>query len=60
MGLGLFSLLMRLRGKLYETRLLHMFAMVMGPRGLHRRAGRVDHHRDRTAAVHGLRFAAHR
>src|SRR6202790_3596 len=33
MGLGLFSLLMRLRGKLYETRLLHMFAMAMGPAG---------------------------
>src|SRR6478672_960559 len=27
LGLGLLSLLMRLRGKLYETRLLHMFAM---------------------------------
>jgi cytochrome d ubiquinol oxidase subunit I len=33
MGLGLFSLLMRLRGKLYDTRLLHMFALVMGPAG---------------------------
>jgi cytochrome d ubiquinol oxidase subunit I len=33
MGLGLFSLLMRWRGKLYETRLLHMFAMAMGPAG---------------------------
>src|SRR5256884_5337584 len=33
MGLGLFSLLMRWRGKLYETRLLHVFAMAMGPAG---------------------------
>jgi cytochrome d ubiquinol oxidase subunit I len=33
MGLGLFSLMMRWRGKLYETRLLHMFAMAMGPAG---------------------------
>src|SRR3954470_21727399 len=33
MGLGLFSLLMRLRGKLYDTRLLHIFALVMGPAG---------------------------
>ena len=33
LGLGLFSLLMRLRGKLYETRLLHMFALAMGPAG---------------------------
>src|SRR4030088_2737206 len=33
MGLGLFSLLMRRRGKTYETRLLHMFAMAMGPAG---------------------------
>jgi len=33
MGLGLFSLLMRLRGKLYETRLLHLFALAMGPAG---------------------------
>src|SRR6476659_838826 len=33
MGLGLFSLLMRLRGKLYETRLLHLFAVTMGPAG---------------------------
>src|ERR1700712_3875915 len=33
LGLGLFSLLMRIRGKLYETRLLHLFAMAMGPAG---------------------------
>ena len=33
MALGLFSLLMRLRGKLYETRLLHLFALAMGPAG---------------------------
>jgi cytochrome d ubiquinol oxidase subunit I len=33
MGLGLFSLLMRFRGKLYETRLLHMVAIAMGPAG---------------------------
>ena len=33
MGLGLFSLLMRLRGKLYETRLLHLFAVAMAPAG---------------------------
>jgi cytochrome bd ubiquinol oxidase subunit I len=33
MGLGLFSLLMRWRGKLYETRLLHLFAIAMGPAG---------------------------
>jgi cytochrome d ubiquinol oxidase subunit I len=33
LGLGLFSLLMRLRGTLYEQRLLHMFAVAMGPAG---------------------------
>src|SRR4029077_12589702 len=33
MGLGLFSLLMRFRGKLYEARPLHLFAVAMGPAG---------------------------
>ena len=33
MGLGLFSLWMRWRGTLYESRLLHMFAVAMGPAG---------------------------
>jgi cytochrome d ubiquinol oxidase subunit I len=33
MGLGLFSLLMRWRGALYESRVLHIFAMAMGPAG---------------------------
>src|SRR5947209_2314876 len=33
MGLGLLSLWMRWRGQLYASRLLHMFAMVMGPAG---------------------------
>jgi cytochrome d ubiquinol oxidase subunit I len=33
LGLGLLSLLMRFRGKFYESRLLHVFAMVMGPAG---------------------------
>jgi cytochrome d ubiquinol oxidase subunit I len=33
MGLGLFSLWMRWRGRLYESRLLHIFAMIMGPAG---------------------------
>jgi cytochrome d ubiquinol oxidase subunit I len=33
LGLGLFSLLARLRGKLFEWRLLHRFALVMGPAG---------------------------
>src|SRR5438445_3391137 len=33
LGLGLFSLLMRWRGKLYEARLLHRFAVAMGPAG---------------------------
>src|SRR6202023_899845 len=33
LGLGLFSLLMRWRGTLYEQRLLHMFAVAMGPAG---------------------------
>ena len=33
LGLGLFSLLMRWRGALYEQRLLHMFAVAMGPAG---------------------------
>jgi cytochrome d ubiquinol oxidase subunit I len=33
MGLGLLSLWMRWRGQLYTSRLLHMFAMVMGPAG---------------------------
>jgi cytochrome bd ubiquinol oxidase subunit I len=33
LALGLFSLWTRWRGTLYETRLLHMFAMAMGPAG---------------------------
>jgi len=33
MGLGLFSLWNRWRGTLYQSRLLHMFAMAMGPAG---------------------------
>jgi cytochrome d ubiquinol oxidase subunit I len=33
MALGLFSLWARWRGTLYETRLLHLFAMAMGPAG---------------------------
>jgi cytochrome d ubiquinol oxidase subunit I len=33
MGLGLLSLWMRWRGQLYQSRLLHIFAMVMGPAG---------------------------
>jgi cytochrome bd ubiquinol oxidase subunit I len=33
LALGLFSLWKRWRGELYESRLLHMFAMVMGPAG---------------------------
>jgi cytochrome d ubiquinol oxidase subunit I len=33
MALGLLSLWMRWRGRLYESRLLHIFAMVMGPAG---------------------------
>jgi cytochrome d ubiquinol oxidase subunit I len=33
LGLGLFSLLMRIRGKLYDTRLLHFCAVTMGPAG---------------------------
>jgi cytochrome d ubiquinol oxidase subunit I len=33
MGLGLLSLLMRFRGALYSSRLLHLFAVAMGPAG---------------------------
>jgi cytochrome d ubiquinol oxidase subunit I len=33
MGLGLFSLWERWRGMLYQSRLLHAFAMAMGPAG---------------------------
>src|SRR6202048_471475 len=33
LALGLFSLWMRWRGRLYQSRLLHMFALVMGPAG---------------------------
>jgi cytochrome d ubiquinol oxidase subunit I len=33
MGLGLLSLWMRWRGQLYQSRLLHLFAMAMGPAG---------------------------
>ncbi len=33
LGLGLFSLWNRWRGTLYESRLLHMFALAMGPAG---------------------------
>ncbi len=33
MGLGLFSLWERWRGTLYQSRLLHLFAMAMGPAG---------------------------
>ncbi len=60
LGLGLFSLLMRIRGKLYDSRLLHMFAVSDGPGRLHRGAGGMDHHRGRAAAFPRLRPAAHR
>jgi cytochrome bd ubiquinol oxidase subunit I len=33
LGLGLLSLWMRWRGRLYESRLLHLFAIAMGPAG---------------------------
>jgi cytochrome bd ubiquinol oxidase subunit I len=33
LGLGLFSLWSRWRGTLYQSRLLHIFAMAMGPAG---------------------------
>ncbi|SEH74848.1 cytochrome d ubiquinol oxidase subunit I [Tardiphaga sp. OK245] len=33
LGLGLLSLFMRFRGKFYESRLLHSFALAMGPAG---------------------------
>jgi cytochrome d ubiquinol oxidase subunit I len=33
LALGLFSLLMRVRGTLYDSRLLHMFAVAMAPAG---------------------------
>jgi cytochrome d ubiquinol oxidase subunit I len=33
LALGLFSLLMRVQGKLYDSRLLHMFAVAMAPAG---------------------------
>jgi cytochrome d ubiquinol oxidase subunit I len=33
MGLGLLSLLMRFRGALYQSRLLHLFAVAMAPSG---------------------------
>ena len=59
LALGLFSLLMRVQGKLYDSRLLHMFAVAMAPVGLHRRARGLDHHRDRTPAVHGVWIVAH-
>lgn len=33
LGLGLFSLLMRWRGRIYQSALLHRFAVLMGPAG---------------------------
>ena len=33
MGLGLFSLLLRIRGRLYDSRLLHLGAVAMAPAG---------------------------
>jgi cytochrome d ubiquinol oxidase subunit I len=33
LALGLFSLLMRVQGKLYDSRLLHLFAVAMAPAG---------------------------
>jgi cytochrome bd ubiquinol oxidase subunit I len=33
LALGLFSLLMRVQGKLYDSRLLHLFAVAMAPSG---------------------------
>ena len=59
LALGVFSLLMRFRGKLYDSRLLHHVRGRDGPCRFHRRAGRLDHHRDRPAAVHGLWPVAH-
>ncbi|MET0968811.1 MAG: cytochrome ubiquinol oxidase subunit I [Tardiphaga sp.] len=33
LGLGLLSLILRFRGRLYDSRLLHVFALLMGPAG---------------------------
>ncbi len=59
-ALGLASLIVRLRKRLYETRWLHRWAVAMGPRrspGGHRRVG---DDRGGTSAVYRLRSAPHR
>ena len=58
--LGLLSLIARLRRRLYDWRLLHRFALVMGPSGFVAVICRLDHHRGRPPALGDLRPAAHR
>ena len=54
MGLGLFSLWSRWRGALYEFAVAASVRDGDGAGGLRRRARRLDHDRNRTAAVHGV------
>jgi cytochrome d ubiquinol oxidase subunit I len=57
---GLVGLWLRGRGTLYGRRWFQRWAVVMGPSGFVCGAGRLDHHRGRPPALHGLWPAAHR
>ena len=56
---GLWSLALRWRRRLYDSGMLLRLAVLMGPIGLRRRARRLDHDRGRPPALHRLRPAAH-
>ena len=59
LALGLFSLLMRVQRQAVRFAAAASVRAGDGAFGLHRRAGGLDHHRDRPPAVHGVRTAAH-
>ena len=54
LGLGLWSLVARWRGKLYDWPLLYRAAIVMGPSGFVAVDRRLDYRRGRAATVHRL------
>ena len=59
LGLGLWSLWARWKGRLFASPWLHRAAVAMGALGPRRRPRWLDHHRGRAPALHGLRPAAH-
>lgn len=54
LGLGFWSLVLRLRGRLYEQPWMHRAAVLMGPAGFVAVLAGMDHNRSWSAALHNL------